>query len=90
MTGGEAFLAGADELPLARVNPGTVEVARPDREALERVWGLLSRHARLTGSVRATAILAAWPSAALRLWHIQPRTAAVTIVPEADATVRVS
>jgi glutamate synthase (ferredoxin) len=92
MTGGEVFLLGVDDAPLARVNPDTVEVSRPDGAALDRAWGLLNRHARLTGSPRATEVLAAWPSAAQRLWHVRPRIAAVTVLPEPETepTVRVS
>jgi glutamate synthase domain-containing protein 3 len=94
MTGGEVFLLGADDGPLARVNLDTVEVSRPDRAALDRVWGLLNRHARLTGSARGTSVLAAWPSAAQRLWHVRPKQAAVTVVPEPEpepeAAARVS
>jgi hypothetical protein len=50
------------------------------------------RHLVHVLGLTATAVLAAWPSAAQHLWHARPRIAAVTVLPEPETepTVRVS
>jgi glutamate synthase domain-containing protein 3 len=55
MTGGEAFLLDPDE---RLVNDELVALLELEPEDVERLAGLLERHARATGSERAEAILA--------------------------------
>jgi len=63
MTGGVAFLLDEEGGLADRLNPETValcELTTPEMEALLRP--LLEQHLELTGSTRAAAILADWPS----------------------------
>ena len=55
MTGGEAFLLDADE---RLVNGELVTLLELETDDVERLAGLLERHARATGSSRAEALLA--------------------------------
>ena len=55
MTGGEAFLLDPDE---RLVNGDLVALVPLERRRAERLVELLERHARLTGSARAAALLA--------------------------------
>jgi glutamate synthase (NADPH/NADH) large chain len=70
MSGGHAFLLDADHSLINRelVDLGPVEAA--DEELLA---GILARHAKLTGSTVAEALLADWPANARRFTAVLPR-----------------
>ena len=77
MTGGQAFVWDAEvERLLTRVNGDLVEVLRPDHGAEDEVRWLVERHAELTGSRRAAALLAGWEQRRDELWHVLPRARA--------------
>jgi glutamate synthase (NADPH/NADH) large chain len=71
MTGGEAFLLDPDE---RLVNGELVDLVALERHDAERLVELLERHARLTGSQRATALLADRDTALGRFRRLAPRT----------------
>jgi glutamate synthase (ferredoxin) len=81
MTGGEAFLLDADE-PL--VNLELVELAPLERSDRERLVGLLERHARATGSARATALLERLDDSLARFSRVTPRALAAAQAPEEE------
>ncbi len=75
MTGGVAYVLDEAGLLPVRCNPEHVGWSRledPDDEAL--VLGLVAEHARLTGSRRASRILARWGVCAPLFWKVAPRT----------------
>jgi glutamate synthase domain-containing protein 3 len=74
MTGGQAFvLDNRFERLVGRINPDLVEAVRPDATALQEVRWLVERHAELTGSARATELLASWDEQIEHLWHVVPK-----------------
>jgi glutamate synthase (ferredoxin) len=73
MTGGRAFVFDPEAGLPARVNPELVELRRPSPSELEEAWELVKRHAELTGSVRARAILQDQDSAGTSFWLVAPR-----------------
>ncbi|HEX6422452.1 MAG TPA: glutamate synthase-related protein, partial [Acidimicrobiales bacterium] len=74
MTGGQAFVFDRDhERLISRLNPDLVDAVRPDMAALEEVRWLVERHAELTGSPRARALLDQWDGAAAQVWHVLPK-----------------
>jgi glutamate synthase domain-containing protein 2/glutamate synthase domain-containing protein 1/glutamate synthase domain-containing protein 3 len=74
MTGGQAFIWDPQlERLIRRLNPDLVEAIRPDVLALDDAKVLLERHAELTGSARATELLADWDKTLEQLWHVVPR-----------------
>jgi glutamate synthase (NADPH/NADH) large chain len=81
MTGGEAFLLDPDE---RLVNLELVELAPLERGDHERLVGLLERHARVTGSPRAAALLERLDESLGRFRRLVPRTALVAVEPEED------
>jgi glutamate synthase domain-containing protein 3 len=74
MSGGECFVFDTGGEVLARVNRQLVEARRPDGAQLARVRELVERHATLTRSRRAAALLDDWESAAESCWRIAPKT----------------
>ncbi len=74
MTGGEAFLLDPDE---RLVNGELVTLLELETEDVERLAGLLERHARATGSSRAAALLAERAELATRFRRLVPRTMVV-------------
>jgi glutamate synthase domain-containing protein 2/glutamate synthase domain-containing protein 1/glutamate synthase domain-containing protein 3 len=74
MSGGECFVFDAGGDVLARVNRQLVEARRPDGGQLARVRELVERHATLTRSRQARAMLDDWEAAAERCWRIAPKT----------------
>ena len=74
MTGGEAFLLDPDE---RLVNGELVTLRELETEDVERLAGLLERHARATGSSRAAALLAERAELATRFRLLVPRTMVV-------------
>jgi glutamate synthase domain-containing protein 2/glutamate synthase domain-containing protein 1/glutamate synthase domain-containing protein 3 len=88
MTGGQAF--AWDPVPervLGRVNHALVEVLRPDHDALEELRYLVERHAELTGSGRASELLARWDDEVEHLWHILPQDRAESLADNAARRV---
>ncbi|HVE93458.1 MAG TPA: glutamate synthase large subunit [Acidimicrobiales bacterium] len=72
MTGGTAYVWDPNgDLP-ARLNGALVEAMRPDTSELEEVRWLIERHAELTASMRARALLSDWVRTAAHLWYIAP------------------
>jgi len=74
MTGGQAYVHGEPEALRRSLNDELVLARRPDPSQLEEIRALLERHARHTGSTRATAILERWPEEALRFVRVAART----------------
>ncbi len=89
MTGGEAFVFDpASGLP-ARVNPELVETRRCTRDELSRVQSLTERHAALTGSVKAGALLADWDLiAAGAFWRVAPKVEVAAISAKNEGTLK--
>jgi glutamate synthase (NADPH/NADH) large chain len=71
MTGGEAFLLDADE---RLVNGELVALVPLERADADRLVELLDRHVRLTGSLRAEALLAEFDASIERFRRLAPRT----------------
>jgi glutamate synthase domain-containing protein 3 len=74
MTGGECFLLDADE---QLVNADLVALVGLESDDEERLIRLLERHARLTGSTRAAALLLEPVATLTRFRLVLPRTALV-------------
>lgn len=74
MTGGEAFLLEPDE---RLVNFDLVSLEPLGRDDTERLVALIERHGDLTGSARATALLADRASLGSRFRRLVPRMAAI-------------
>ena len=72
MTGGMAFVWDPEALLTARLNTALVQAGRPDSQHLEELRGLVEDHRQLTGSPRATELLADWSTAAGCLWLVAP------------------
>jgi glutamate synthase (ferredoxin) len=79
MTGGEAFVYAPGSDLMSRVNRELVDVHQllGDHTLVKEqvVWlrGLLSRHASLTGSTRARAVLGRWEETLPGWWRIAPK-----------------
>ncbi|MGE3620024.1 MAG: glutamate synthase-related protein [Acidimicrobiia bacterium] len=74
MTGGRAFVWNPRfEQLIDRLNTDLVDAVRPDALARDEARWLVERHAGLTGSTRATALLAGWDDAADDLWLVVPK-----------------
>ena len=73
MSGGVAYVYDPDGLFPSRYNPGMVTVGRVtggvDEDLLQ---ALVSRHAELTGSVRAQGLLNDWNRALTAFWRVAP------------------
>jgi len=74
MTGGEAFLLDPDE---RLVNDDLVTLVPLEPDEHERLVELLDRHARLTGSGRALALLADRERSLARFKRLAPRSSLV-------------
>jgi len=88
MTGGELFVHDPGAGLPALVNPELVEARRPTPAELEPVWELVERHAELTGSPRAPALLADRAVAAAAFWIVVPRDDVVEVTRKEEGTVR--
>jgi glutamate synthase domain-containing protein 2/glutamate synthase domain-containing protein 1/glutamate synthase domain-containing protein 3 len=74
MTGGQAFVFDHRlERLMSRLNPDLVEAVRPDAAGMQEVRWLVERHAELTSSDRARAMLEEWDDVADHVWHILPK-----------------
>jgi glutamate synthase (ferredoxin) len=88
MTGGQAFVFDDSfERLIHRINPDLVEAVRPDGAALQEVRWLVERHAELTGSAQATALLTAWETTSHQIWHVLPKDRVRRIEDSAGAFV---
>jgi glutamate synthase (ferredoxin) len=72
MTGGEAYIWDPRGQLGGRFNPALVEPLRPDTEELQELRWLIEQHLELTGSPRATELLANWLPVSSQFWHIVP------------------
>ena len=72
MTGGQAFLWDPQGRAQALINPALVEGLRLDSEGQVDLKFLLERHQEMTGSIRATELLADWPASVADFWHVVP------------------
>jgi glutamate synthase domain-containing protein 2/glutamate synthase domain-containing protein 1/glutamate synthase domain-containing protein 3 len=73
MTGGECFVLDESSEILARVNGQLVEVRRPDGPQVETLRELLERHATLTESPVAQALIEDWEAGSRAFWRVAPR-----------------
>ena len=73
MTGGECFVLDETSQILARGNSQLVESRRPEGAELARLRDLLARHAELTESARAKALLDDWDASSGTFWRIAPK-----------------
>ncbi len=73
MTGGIAYVLDEDGSFAARCNGEMVELGSLDSEDEVNIRGLLERHHELTGSPRATALLAHWEQARGQFVRVAPR-----------------
>jgi len=73
MTGGECFVLDEHAEILARINGQLVDARRPNSAQLDRAYALIARHAEVTESARARALLADWHQASHALWRVAPR-----------------
>ncbi len=88
MTGGELFVHDPVAGLPALVNPELVEARRPTPAELEPAWALVERHAELTGSPRARALLADRAAAAAAFWIVAPREDVVDVTRKEEGTLR--
>jgi glutamate synthase (ferredoxin) len=72
MTGGQAFVWDPDHKLPSRLNAALVDVALPDADLLEDLRWRIERHAELTGSPRAQALLADWDATVAAMWLVAP------------------
>ena len=72
MTGGEAFVWDPSARLAARLNTALVQAEVPDAEHLEELRWLVERHAELTGSPRARALLEDWAGTVQHVWRVGP------------------
>jgi glutamate synthase (NADPH/NADH) large chain len=73
MTGGEALVWDPNARLSARLNTALVEAERPGSEHLDALRKLVERHAELTGSRRAIALLADWTTTGVQMWLVAPK-----------------
>ncbi len=72
MTGGQAFVWDPEGKLASRLNTALVDAALPDADLLEDLRWRIERHAELTGSPRATALLADWDTTVADMWLVAP------------------
>jgi len=70
MTGGEVYVYDPSDGVADRLNPQLVEARRPTPAQVPSLHRLIERHARLTGSARAKAILADWENESQWFWRV--------------------
>jgi glutamate synthase domain-containing protein 2/glutamate synthase domain-containing protein 1/glutamate synthase domain-containing protein 3 len=87
MTGGQAFVWDPEVRIERHLNAQLVAAERLDDAEAEGLHALLERHAALTGSARAAAILAAWELERDRFWRVAPRSEVARIESAAEGTV---
>jgi len=72
MTGGQAFVWDPEGKLASRLNTALVDVALPDADLLDDLRWRIERHAELTGSPRAAALLADWDTTVDAMWLVAP------------------
>jgi glutamate synthase (ferredoxin) len=72
MTGGEAFVFDPDHLLVTRLNRQLVDAALVDDAQAADLRFLVECHRELTGSERATAMLADWEARLAAFWRVAP------------------
>jgi glutamate synthase (ferredoxin) len=72
MSGGELYLLDPDGQAVASLNTELVDAHRPDPARLVGLRDLIARHAELTGSSVAQALLADWDRAGAAFWRVAP------------------
>jgi len=88
MTGGECYVFDpAASLPVF-VNTELVEAHRPTPEQLDRVHALIARHADLTGSTKAAAILADIDANLRHIWRVAPKSDVAKISQKQEGTLK--
>ncbi|HVE97791.1 MAG TPA: glutamate synthase-related protein, partial [Mycobacteriales bacterium] len=86
MSGGTAYVYDADTSFPARVNTAMVKVERVQPAEEGELRGLVERHAALTDSPTARALLADWPVALRRFWRVAPTPPVVEVDVEETET----
>ena len=84
MTGGEAFVYDPAQRLDLFLNADLVVATAPSRDGLDELRVLLERHARYTGSARATALLDAWERESRLFVHVAPSTETTTVDTDAE------
>jgi glutamate synthase domain-containing protein 2/glutamate synthase domain-containing protein 1/glutamate synthase domain-containing protein 3 len=84
MSGGEAYVYDPEGALRDRINGQLVQATRPESRRLGRVRALVRRHAELTGSEVAAAILAAWERASSGFVLVAPKAQPVVALPDAE------
>jgi glutamate synthase (ferredoxin) len=79
MTGGEAFVYDPAQRLDLFLNADLVVATAPSRDSLDELRVLLERHARYTGSARASALLDAWERESRLFVHVAPSTETTTV-----------
>jgi glutamate synthase (ferredoxin) len=87
MTGGQAFIWDPEEKIDRHLNGQLVSAERLEDDEARELRALLERHASLTGSARATALLLEWPEERKRFWRVAPRAEVARIESAAEGTV---
>jgi len=83
MTGGCAYILDLENRFESLYNNQLVSISRlSDAADIDRLRGLVSRHAEATGSPRATEILGAWEKFQPLFWKVSPNVPAAKPVPE--------
>ncbi len=73
MTGGEAFVYDSENILAKRMNAQLVRAQRLDHPATEsRLYSLVQRHAEVTGSEWARALINRWEQTRQMFWHVIP------------------
>jgi glutamate synthase domain-containing protein 3 len=87
MTGGQAFVWDPEERIERHLNKQLVSAEPLEDSEAEELYALLERHAALTGSARASALLADWTTERERFWRVAPRDEVARIESAAEGTV---
>jgi len=90
MTGGECYVLDPSAAILARVNTQLVEARRPDGAQFAHLRSLVARHAELTGSATASALLDDWEQRAGAFWRITSRSEIAQVQARAEGSVGAS
>ncbi len=72
MTGGSCYVWDPQGAMVGRVNTSLVDFERPDEAHGEELRALVARHAQLTGSPRAAALLDRWAQTLHECWYVAP------------------
>ena len=86
MTGGRAFVWDPDWTLDRYLNPELVEHRALDDEEAAELKALLTRHAALTGSRRALAMLDDWPGVTKEFRQVLPRPEVAAITRRNEGT----